>query len=223
MTLPRLEPTTRIADQVFEAIHEAIMNGSYPAGHRLRIRDLATDLGTSVMPVREAIRRLEEVGLVETRPNRGAAVRGFTREELLDIYAVRRTLEVDATTRAAGKVSKGDIEKLTDALTELESTLERRDVVGYLDADERFLAILYAAAGNPVLVEMIQLLWQRCRSYKLVGASNELESGQPDVLLTYQRGLLAAAEAHDTGAAVRHTEASIDAAIERIRGALPGE
>lgn len=221
MTLPRLEPTARMADQVFEAIHEAIMNGNYPAGHRLRIRDLATDLGTSVMPVREAIRRLEEVGLVETKPNRGAAVRGFTREELLHIYAVRRTLEVDATAQAAGQVTDEDIAALTSAYADLERTLADRDVVGYLDADERFLAILYGASGNPVLVDMIQLLWQRCRSYKIVGASNELETGQPDLLLKYQRSLLDAATARDAAAATALSEASIDAATERIRQALP--
>jgi DNA-binding GntR family transcriptional regulator len=54
----RAEPTL-LTDQVYAAIHEAIMNGELPAGSRLRVRDLAAQVGTSVLPVREAIRRLE--------------------------------------------------------------------------------------------------------------------------------------------------------------------
>ena len=87
----------RIGDQVFEAMQASILNGDYRSGQRLRIRQLAAELGTSVMPVRESLARLEEVGLVETSPHRGAVVKTFTAEELLQVYSVRRILEVDAT------------------------------------------------------------------------------------------------------------------------------
>src|SRR5699024_1934684 len=73
----------RIGDQVFEAMQASILNGDYRSGQRLRIRQLAAELGTSVMPVRESLARLEEVGLVETSPHRGAVVKTFTAEELL--------------------------------------------------------------------------------------------------------------------------------------------
>ena len=68
MSLNKLQPSVLVADQVFEAIHDGIMSGDLPVGHRLLIRELAKDLGTSVMPVREAIRRLEEAGLAEKSP-----------------------------------------------------------------------------------------------------------------------------------------------------------
>lgn len=63
------DPTPRVqrsllADQVYAALHQSITNGTMPAGTRLRVRDVAADMGTSVMPVREAIRRLEENGRV---------------------------------------------------------------------------------------------------------------------------------------------------------------
>ena len=63
----RAEPSL-LADQVYAVIREAILNGEMPAGTRLRVRDLAEQVGTSVMPVREAIRRLEEAGLAERSP-----------------------------------------------------------------------------------------------------------------------------------------------------------
>ena len=60
----RAEPSL-LTDQVYTVIREAILHGEMPAGTRLRVRDLAAQVGTSVMPVREAIRRLEEAGLAE--------------------------------------------------------------------------------------------------------------------------------------------------------------
>jgi DNA-binding GntR family transcriptional regulator len=221
MPLPQLEPQARIADQVFEAIHAAIMGGSYPAGHRLRIRDVAGELGTSVMPVREAIRRLEEAGLVETLPNRGARVKGFTPAELLHVYAVRRILEIEASGLGVTAVSEEDIARLREAYAAMESHLQAGEVVAYLDADERFLDVLYEAAGNPVLVETIHGLWQRCRSYKIVGASSELESGNPESLVAFQARLLQAAIDRDASSARELAAASIDAATDRIRQALP--
>ena len=62
MTLPTLKPTL-LTDQVYAVLHQAIVSGELPAGSRLRVRDIAAQVGTSVMPVREAIRRVEEAGL----------------------------------------------------------------------------------------------------------------------------------------------------------------
>lgn len=221
MTLPRLDPLPRVGDQVFEAIHRAIMSGHYPAGHRLRIRDIAAEMGTSVMPVREAIRRLEELGLAESSPNRGAAVKGFTQAELLDVYAVRFLLEKEAAELGAGRILPKGISRMREEFALLEHALAQGDVVAYLDADERLLTVLYEAAGNPVLVETIHVLWQRCRSYKIVGAHRELGYGDRDRLLTFQRDLLDAASAHDGERAAELTVTSVEAAMERIRTALP--
>ena len=86
-------------------IHEAIMSGDLPAGSRLKVRDLAAQVGTSVLPVREAIRRLEEAGLAERSPHKGAVVKGLTLEELVHVYDVRRLLEVAAARSGAERIS----------------------------------------------------------------------------------------------------------------------
>lgn len=173
------------------------------------------------MPVREAIRRLEESGLVETLPNRGARVKGFTPSELLHVYAVRRLLEVEAAGLGVATVSDADVEMLRDAFAAMESHLRAGDVVPFLDADERFLDVLYEAAGNPVLLDTIHGLWQRCRSYKIVGVTRELEGGDPEILLALQGDLLQAAIDRDSASARGLTAASIDAATARIRRAMP--
>ena len=209
-----------MGDQVFEAIHSAIISGELPAGHRLRIRDLAADLGTSVMPVREAIARLQEIGLAESLPYRGAVVKDFSYQELLDLYAARSLLEVEATVLGAGRVSSDDVTRMRGELHAMETALAQSDAVGYLDRDEDFLAIVYAAAGNRVLLEMIRMLWNRCRAYKVVGAERELESGDPSPLLQYQKSLLEAIVSGDAELAGQITAQSLEAATERIRAGV---
>lgn len=220
MPLPKLMHNGRVGDQAFEAIRTAIVSGDLPAGHRLRIRELAEQLGTSVMPVREAIRRLEEIGLAEALPYRGAVVKGFTYQELLDLYSVRRTLETQATVLGVTRLSRADIEQMEAAYDAMTAAVAAQDPLDYLAQDEGFLATIYLASNNSVLVEMIRTLWQRCRPYKIVGARRELESGDPSSLLVYQERLLRAVTSGDADAAGRITAASLDTATRRIEQAL---
>ena len=220
MPLPRLELGGRVGDQVFAAIHHAIISGDLPAGTRLRIRDLAGELGTSVMPVREAIRRLEEMGLAEAQPYRGAVVKEFTHKELLDLYTVRRLLEVEATVLGVGRVTDADLTRMKAEWVAMEAAVAQGDALDYPARDEDFLVILYLASGNAVLVELVRTLWHRCRSYKILGAEQALESGQQASLLTYQEQLLRAAADGDATTAGRITAESLDAATERIRASM---
>lgn len=223
MALRKLESSILVADQVFEAIHDGIMSGDLPAGHRLRINDLAVELGTSVMPVRESIRRLEETGLVEKVPYRGAVVKGLTREELLRVYDVRRLLEVEAAGLGAVAVSHREVDQMRQEYQAMCQALEDRRVADLLDHDEQLLSILYAASGNPVLLEMTRVLWRRCRPYKIVGARDTLSSGDPSVLSMFQGQLIEAAAQQDAAAAAQINSDSLFSATERIRQALPSQ
>jgi DNA-binding GntR family transcriptional regulator len=221
MVLSKLETGTRVGDQAFEAVHAAIVNGEYPAGRRLQIRELAAELGISVMPVREAIKRLEEAGLVETKPYRGAVVKDFTPEELLHVYEVRRLLEVAAAGNGTARVGPEDVERLRELYEAVREALERGGVIEYLDRDEEILSVIYAASGNPVMLETIRSLWGRCRHYKIVGVRDELATGDASHLLEYQGRLLSAVTAGDAQGAARVVAESLDASTSRIRQALP--
>ena len=103
---------TLLTDQVDGVLHHAILNGELPAGSRLRIRDRAEQVGTSVMPVREAIRRLEEAGLAEREPHKGAVVKGLTLEELVHVYGVRRLLEGEAARLGSERLIADDCKRM---------------------------------------------------------------------------------------------------------------
>src|SRR6187455_3267741 len=108
MALSRIAPPELLTDRVFDTIHAAIMSGELPAGTQLKVRDLAEQVGSSVMPVREAIRRLEESGLAVREPHKGAIVKSLTMDELVQTYEVRILLEVDAARRGGPAVTDDD-------------------------------------------------------------------------------------------------------------------
>src|SRR5262245_23973644 len=145
-----------LTDQVYATLHEAIVSGALPAGSRLRIRDLAEQVGTSVMPVREAIRRLEQAGLAEREPHKGAVVKGLTLEELVHVYGVRRLLKGEAARLGAEEITGEDCERMQAEYDLMMVAAAEGRLVDYLDHDETLLTTLYVASGNPVLVDMIR-------------------------------------------------------------------
>jgi len=132
VTLLRLKPTL-LTDQVYDVLHHAIVNGELPAGSRLRIRDLAEQVGTSVMPVREAIRRLEQAGLAEREPHKGAVVKGLTLAELVHVYGVRRLLEGEAARLGSERITAEDCERLHAEYDLMVGAVGDGRVVDYLD------------------------------------------------------------------------------------------
>ncbi|MDQ0212436.1 GntR family transcriptional regulator [Arthrobacter bambusae] len=215
----RAEPTL-LTDQVYSMIRAAILSGDLPSGSRLKVRDLAEQVGTSVMPVREAIRRLEEIGLAEREPHKGAVVKTLTFEELIHVYDVRRLLETEAARLGSENVSSEDCDRMQAEYDLMRKAIDERQVIPTLDHDEAMLAILYQAAGNPVLLQMIRSLWQQCRAYKIVGAQGSLDNGNDDSLWRYQQDLITAARNSDPAAAAAVNSASLLDASERIKARL---
>jgi DNA-binding GntR family transcriptional regulator len=233
MPLTPLEPGPLAGQRAFDALHQAIVSGELPVGYRLRIRDLARQLGISTMPVRQAIRRLEEQGLATSEPYRGAVVRGFSDRELLDLYAVRTLLETDATVLGIPSLTEDDLARLEFELDAMGKALQVADAEDYLVHDEAFLTLVYEAADNAIMMEMIHTLWHRCRPYKLMGVEHELEVQKslefveiPGIpaghvsLLEYQRRVVDAARRGDAAAARQATQDSLAAATRRIRMGL---
>jgi DNA-binding GntR family transcriptional regulator len=114
-------PLTRNASSAAtELIRQAIIDGRLPPGRRLKEEELARELGISRTPVREALLMLHAEGLIDVAPNRGAAVRSHSVEDLDDLYQLRAVLEGYATRRAAARLSD-------DAIASLRESCERFD------------------------------------------------------------------------------------------------
>ncbi len=136
------------AERVYAELRSAILRGEYAPGERLRTAAIAERLGTSRTPVREALVLLEGDGLVELEPRRGALVRTFDPEDLIDLYEVRALLEARAAQRAATRITPQQVGDLEDVCRRAERA-GTDDLDTLLALNEEFHRIVIAAAGSP--------------------------------------------------------------------------
>lgn len=148
-------PVTRVVlrEQVKELILERIVDGTYKPGERLVETRIASELGTSQAPVREALRDLELLRFVESEPFRGARVREVSQEELIEIYPVRAALEEVAAREAAIRLA-GDVAALEAEVAAMHDAADARDLHSQVEHDVRFHRLIIEASGNSILIDV---------------------------------------------------------------------
>lgn len=157
------------SDVAAEALFDAIVDRQLPPGSPLRLKELSEQLGMSMMPVREAIRRLAALDLVEIEPRKGARVRELTMADLEDTYFTRIHLEGLAVHEAARRFTSEDGARAAAALAEREAAQAAGDRVAVRDAHERFHFAIYEAAGRPWLNRSILPVWRNSERYRVEG------------------------------------------------------
>lgn len=143
-----------LADQAYAVIQRAILDESFQPGDHLSVPGLSKELGISRSPVREAILRLEQEGLVRTIPRRGAVVVGVTFGELLKLYEVREFLEGLAARLAAEMASDKQVAALTKKCEEHRKVIEAGDVEAHMAVDLEFHSLIFEACSNHYVAEM---------------------------------------------------------------------
>lgn len=151
----------RLVDRVHEGLLLAIKDGTLAPGERLVLHRLARELGVSLSPVREAIARLAQDGLVRLEPHRGAVVSLLTEEEIDEIYDVREALETFAITRAIGRATPSDVEALERVVARMEEGRERLTVRDWFELNREFHHQLVAPCGNAIMLGTLDALWNR--------------------------------------------------------------
>jgi DNA-binding GntR family transcriptional regulator len=154
-----------LADQVRERLLERILSGQYPPDARIVETQVARELGTSQAPVREALRGLEALGVVEITPFRGARVRRPTQQELLEAYAVRSALETLAARLAVPRLTDADLDRLGAAVEAMQAAARDEDRHSVAEADARFHGTIVELAGNATLVKVWRSLEPFLRTY----------------------------------------------------------
>ena len=158
---PAAEPISRttLSVQVTERLRDGILAGAYSQGEQLNEAELARRFGVSRGPLREAMQRLIQDGLLETRPHRGVFVPELTDEDLADIYFAREAIETAALRRvmAAGE-SVSVSQRLTVEVDRLVDALRRDDWNGVVDHEMRFHTQLVDSADSRRLSRMYSAL-----------------------------------------------------------------
>nr|WP_307991639.1 GntR family transcriptional regulator [uncultured Niameybacter sp.] len=141
--------------KVFSAIREAILDGSYQPGDILRESSIASELGVSRTPVREAIRQLELEGLVQSIPNKETFVAGITDEDVEDIYLIRSRLEGLAARKAAMKITEEELRQMEEILALTAFYVEKNEFNQLKELDHKFHDIIYKATHSKTLNHML--------------------------------------------------------------------
>jgi DNA-binding GntR family transcriptional regulator len=154
-----------LADQVRERLLERILSGRYPPDARIVETQVARELGTSQAPVREALRGLQALGVVEITPFRGARVRRPTPRELLEAYAVRSALETLAARIAVPRLTEPDLDRLGGEVDEMGAAAAAGDRHRVAAADARFHGLIVELADNATLLKVWGSLEPFLRTY----------------------------------------------------------
>jgi DNA-binding GntR family transcriptional regulator len=170
---PIAQEKESLVDRVCDAVRHSIISGQLRPAEVISISDLATDLGVSHSPVREALQRLASQGLVELRPARSAIVAPLDVEELTEIYRIRKLLEVDTAGRACPLLTAGDLEAI-----ERDFELLSRAGAGSEDIWTRhddFHRALMGPALSPRLDRVISEQWHAGERYiRIVYADSDV-------------------------------------------------
>jgi DNA-binding GntR family transcriptional regulator len=157
----RYEP---LAEAVAREVREAILDGRLAPGTRIRQEELATRLGTSRVPVREALRQLEMEGLVTLVPHVGARVAVLDRAEYSELYRMREAVEPMVIAESAPRMTDERLARLREHARLIEGAVE--DPSTWLDHDRRFHLESYAAAPMPRALQLIERFWNQTQQYR---------------------------------------------------------
>jgi DNA-binding GntR family transcriptional regulator len=152
-----------LRDDAYVALRQAILDGTLAPGERLRDTELCAWLGLSKTPVREALARLEEDGLVETAPQRYTRVAPLDRDEARDAFELVAAIHALAARLAVPRLGRAELERARAANRRFADALERRDVDAALAADDEFHGVFLDAAGNREIPRALDRLLPRLR------------------------------------------------------------
>lgn len=199
-----------LRNQVKDVILQRIIGGHYPPNSRLVETQIGRELGVSQGSVREALRELESVGLVEYAPFRGSRVRQPSLEELLQAFPVRAALESFAAAEAAARMDAAGFDELEELIQTMERAAREGDGHAHSIANARFHAVIVGAARNPILQRHWEMLEPFARTYLTVANTHV------DLLVLARRHqlILQPLRARDAGGAAAAMQQHLNEAAE---------
>lgn len=216
--LPRVRHRV-LRQEVLSALRTGIVSGDIPVGTRLLEAELSTRMGVSRAPVREALRQLEQEGLVESFAHRGVVVVGVPEDEIDALYELRATIEAKAIARACAAATDEDLAALRALIDEMRGAVDRWDIDAVAEIDLRFHGAIVALSG----FSLLRTIWASLDGLVRVRSYQALERPGPsaayfrrDSIASHER-LADAIEARDAERAAHLARDHILEVVERLR------
>jgi DNA-binding GntR family transcriptional regulator len=202
------------ADEGYERLYQAILRGELQPNERLIEMDLAQLYSVGRAAIRTALARLEQDGLVEREPNRGARVRAISEEEAVETIEARAVLEGLAARYAARNVTDADIAHLRAIIGEMEARLAEGDLLGISEGNTRLHSRLLQIANNQTVARLIERLHaQHVRSqFRII-----LVPGRPPRSVAEHRAIVEAVASRDPDAAEAAMRSHLANTVETLR------
>jgi DNA-binding GntR family transcriptional regulator len=205
-----------LADQVFSDVKELILSGRIAPGERLTLRRIAAAVGTSPMPVRDAVSRLVAEKALELLPNRSLQVSWPSRDRFEEIVLIRCNLEGLAAEQAANQRTASELGEILQYANEFERYTDPRNPnpAAAIRANRLMHFTIYRAARMPTLLQMIEGLWLQVGPVFWSTVSNELKlaqeqpAGQLKTKLPSKRTAKNSASVPNSGSLLAHTKGS---------------
>ncbi|WP_236702018.1 GntR family transcriptional regulator [Cupriavidus basilensis] len=203
-------------ERAYEELANALRAGRFVPGTAVTIRGIAAMLGTSTMPVREAVSRLVTEGALEMLPNRTLCVPTVSIERLDDLIDTRATVEGRAAWLAAERMTAADFSQIKAAAEDYSHAVDAREVLAAVAANEQLHFSIYRAARSEQLLSIIERLWLQSGPY-LASVMKQMQTAQENLHdrgIMHHFNILAALAKRDPQAASEAVKADIiDASI----------
>ena len=161
-------PSNSLVDTAYDLIRARILDNVWPPGHRALEQEVALALGMSRTPVREALLRLQNDGLVEIVPRHGMRVMPVSPTDMREIYEILTALEcMAAEIVARRKPCEEELAPLIRATNDMDTALAKEDLDAWAAADERFHAALVELSGNRQLINTVWNYWDRAHRARM--------------------------------------------------------
>jgi DNA-binding GntR family transcriptional regulator len=159
---------SRISDQVYALIRDAVISGQLSPGDRVVESEIARRIGVSQAPVREAVRQLAQEGLLTHYPRKGSFVAQIADADIASARQVREPIERLAATLAAAAISTEDAERLRAHVEEMRQAAREDNPSRFHEADIAFHSEVVAVAGNPLLTRVWETLVPTLRGLRVI-------------------------------------------------------
>ena len=167
-----------VLDEAYDSLKKSIVDGVYQPGQRLRALRVAQGLKISRTPVKEALARLEQEGLVRREPGSGYIVRGVSVGEIVNLYRVREVLEAEAAREALPNLTAAALDAMREALDFADELLAQKNYADFLRANRKFHNLIAAQSHNSVLQEVLANLDARFWSIGTIVVSRHPQRAQ---------------------------------------------
>lgn len=205
-------PRTLAREEVYQQIRTWIVEGALEAGETVRDSEMAAQLGVSRTPVREALRRLEDEGLIETARNRWTRVAPLNLSQARELYPLVAALESLALKLAWDALGDSAQAAMQEANAALGRALQARDLRGALGADEQFHGVWLSHAGNQELTALLSALKLKLQRIELAYFNLDAAEDSPKE----HAALLAAIQTRNQAAALAALEANWQNTLARL-------